>query len=79
MSVIEEVNLKYMDVPLTLEGYYSKGDERVDYYPDGSGHPGSPSEFDTHHVYVNGVDIINILPDYMLEELDNMAVEKIEG
>lgn len=73
------IEIKYMDVPLTLEGYYSKGDERVDYYPDNSGYPGSPSEFDTHHVYVNGVDIINILSDDILEDLDNLAVEKIES
>lgn len=75
----QTVEVKYMDVPLVLEGYYSKGDERVDYYPDGSGYDGSPSEFDTHSVYVNGVDIVNILSDDILEELDNRAVEKIES
>lgn len=75
----QTVEVKYMDVLLELEGYYSKGDERVDYYPDGSGYDGSPSEFDTHHVYVNGVDIIDILSDDVLEELDNLAVEKIES
>ncbi len=75
----QTIELNYMDVPLTLEGYYSKGDERVTYYPDGSGYDGSPSEFDTHRVYVNGVDIIDILSDDVLEELDNMAVEKIES
>lgn len=72
------IEIKYMDVPLTLEGYYSKGDDRVNYYPDGSGYDGSPSEFDTHGVYVNDVDIISILSDDVLEELDNLAVEKIE-
>lgn len=75
----QTIDLNYMDIPLTLEGYYGKGDERVDYYPDGSGYDGSPSEFDTHHVYVGGVDIINIVKVSILEELDNLAVEKIES
>jgi hypothetical protein len=73
------VGVKYMNVLLNLEGYYSKGDDRIDYYPDLSGYDGSPSEFDTHSVFVNGVDIINILSDDTLEELDNLAVENIES
>lgn len=75
----QTIEVKYMDILLDLEGYYSKGDDRVDYYPDGSGYDGSPSEFDTHGVFVNGINIINILSDDVLEELDEMAVEKIEG
>lgn len=44
------VSLGSVEVDLEITGIYQPGEARVDYYPDGSGYPGSPDEFELTEV-----------------------------
>jgi len=63
---------------LTVTGDYQKEEPMVMYYSDGSGHPGSPAEFETTQVEYEGVSIFNLLESLgHLEEIDSLALDKI--
>jgi|TARA_R100001530_G_scaffold135631_2_gene113336 hypothetical protein len=82
-----EVQLKLNDQLLFITGEYEPEEPEVRYYPDGSGYPGTPSEFYINKVEwetVNGtIDITNLInslttEDRIYEELENLACKEIE-
>ena len=52
------------DLELEIEGNYIPEEPMIRYYPDGSGFPGSPSEFDIHD--------IKIIKGTLLDLIDNL-------
>lgn len=73
------VSLVFNGVPLDVSGYYTPGEPMRMYYPDGSGHPGSPAEFEIIAVRIEGEDIIELLVDSKLEELEETIIERLEN
>ena len=53
--------IEYCDVVLFVTGYYSPEEKRVMYYPDGSGYPGSPAEFEINTIMCCDQDICELL------------------
>jgi hypothetical protein len=78
MKEPEEYSLVFRDTYIDVSGHYEEGEPTVWYYPDGSGHPGTPSGFEIITVRVNGAEIINLLSDEIIEELEEHLVNKIE-
>jgi hypothetical protein len=61
-----------------IEYVYDPGEKRVDYYPDGSGYPGTPPSVSLYEVHVNrpwGGDILHTLPQKLIEELEAEILE----
>ena len=73
------VNITYKGIDLTVEGTYDKGDEEIRYTSDMGGYPGFPSSFDIECVWVNGVDIYELVSSRGLEEIERIIVEKLEN
>lgn len=73
------VTVVYRNVPLLLEGYYWEGSPMVMYYPDGSGHPGDPAQFEIVNVWVQDTNIVELLHDNQFEELETAAIDIIEN
>jgi hypothetical protein len=61
-----------------IEFRYDPGERRVDYYPDGSGHPGCPPSVEIKAVRFDGsaFNIVDALPAKVLEDL---AAEILEN
>ena len=74
----EVLELVYNDIPLTVEGYYIKGEEPVWRYPDGSGYPGSSPEFDIEGIYINGIEICQLLSNRVIEDISDMCLDAME-
>lgn len=70
---MREVTVNYNGVEIELCGIYTEGEERTHDYT------GSGSEFEIYHAFVNGVDLIDILVESQIEDLANLAIEKIES
>tara|TARA_R110002153_G_scaffold46333_2_gene130737 strand:+ start:6681 stop:6896 length:216 start_codon:yes stop_codon:yes gene_type:complete len=69
---MKEIYIEYDNIELTLTGNYTKGDASNYSYP------GSDSCFDCHQVLCGGQDIINILEQNIIEDLELLAIDKIE-
>jgi len=67
-----KIELQVDDVWLEVEYDYTKEEPEVTYYSDGSGHPGSPAGVDVYKVKAGGVDISDIISDYVFEEIETM-------
>ena len=70
---MKEVTVNYKGVEIELYGIYTEGEERTHDYP------GSGSEFEIYNAFVYGVDLIDILVESQIEDLANLAIEKIES
>lgn len=73
-----EVIVEYRGVSLVVEGTYEPEEPMVMYYPDGSGYPGSASDFEINAVFVADVDIFDMLTDDQLLDIRNLVLESIE-
>ena len=73
------VEIEYKGILLDVEGNYTEAEDRVIYYGDLDGHPGSPASFDINAVFVQDVDIYELLSEDDLMEIDNLVLEKICG
>lgn len=62
-------------VPVCVEYKVIKGDEMVMYYPDGSGYPGSPDEIHVMSIFIEGVDVYDILDSKSIETLEEELYE----
>lgn len=74
---IDEVEIVLYTVPLTVRGYYTPEEPQVMYFKDGSGHPGSPAEFDIIAVYAGGVNINGVLNDPAMEEIEAVILKDL--
>ena len=75
-----KIDLEAEGVPLTVEGFYSPEEKEVLYYLDGSGHPGSPAEFEIMEVKLQGtyVDLFDLLSENIIQEIEEEAIKQIQ-
>jgi len=74
MAKGETFDIEYCDVVLFVTGCYSPAEARVDYYPDGSGYPGAPAEFEIDKIQCGGQDITNLLSGSQLDEIEQLIL-----
>ena len=65
--------ITYKGILLEIEGTYTKAEEQT------YDMPGSPASFQTYDVFVEGVNIVDLLREDDLMEIDNLVLEKICG
>lgn len=70
MARAETFDIEYCDVVLFVTGFYSPEEKRVDYYPDGSGYPGSPAEFDIYDIKCGHQKINELLSDKQKRDIE---------
>ena len=78
MSKTKTIELQVDDVWLDIEYDYTEEEPEITYYSDGSGHPGSPAKVDIYKVKAGGVDITEIISDYVYEEIETMIYKFYE-
>lgn len=69
----------YKGILLEVEGTYTEAEDRVIYYGDLDGHPGSPASFDINAIFIQDVDIYELLSEDNLKEIETLILEKICG
>jgi hypothetical protein len=74
-----EIGVTIYDVYLDVSGYYSPPEAMVMYYPDGSGYPGCPAEFEIISVSLNGTRITDLISDDVYNEIIEKAIDNIEN
>lgn len=73
------IEITYKDLLLEIEGTYTEAEDRVMYYGDLDGHPGSPASFDINAIFVQDVDIFELLSEDDLREIEILILEEICG
>ena len=68
-----KTEIEYKGILLEVSGEYTKAEEQT------YNMPGSPATFQTYDVFVEGVNIVDLLGEDDLIEIDNLVLEKICG
>jgi hypothetical protein len=76
---MKEITINYKGIELLIEGTYTPGEEEVRYFSDMLGHPGYPASFDVNAIFVQDVDIYELLSEDNLREIETLILEKICG
>ena len=71
--------ITYKGILLEVMGTYEEAEDRVMYYGDLDGHPGYPASFDVNAIFVQDVDIFELLSEDNLREIETLILEKICG
>ena len=71
--------IKYKGILLEVEGTYTEAEDRVIYYGNLDGHPGSDSTYDINAVFVQDVDIYELLSEDNLREIEELVLEELCG
>ena len=74
---MQEHNITYNGLNLTVTGEYEPEEATVLYYPDGSGHPGTPASFEIKEVFIQEWNITDAIPLLQLEEIETLILETI--
>ena len=74
-----KTEITYKGILLEVEGTYTEAENRVIYYGDLDGHPGSPASFDINAVFVQDVDIFEFISEDDLREIETLVLEEICG
>jgi len=74
MAQEEMFDIEYCNVVLFVTGCYSPSEARVDYYPDGSGYPGSPATFEISKIQCGRQDIMDLLSGNQLEDIEKLIL-----
>ena len=74
-----KTEITYKGILLEVEGTYTEAENRVIYYGDLDGHPGSPASFDINAVFVQDVDIFELLGEDDLREIETLILEELCG
>ena len=75
----QTVFINYLGVDVEVEGVYSPEEPMVMYYKDGSGFPGSASEFEVTGALIGGQNAEEIMERLNAwNDLAELAIEKIE-
>jgi hypothetical protein len=74
-----KIEITYKGILLEVEGTYAEAEDRVIYYGDLDGNPGSPAIFDINAVFVQDVDIYELLSEDSLIEIETLILEEICG
>lgn len=75
--IITEVNI--YDVRMDVSGYYTPEEPRVWYDGNMEGYPGSSPEFDLETVEIEGINIIDLLNDRVIELIKEQVIENQEN
>jgi hypothetical protein len=71
MSKTDNTEVEIDGITLSVDYYYDKGEPMVMYYPDMSGHPGSPPSVEIYGVYADGeTDIYELLSDRVIDTIE---------
>ena len=71
MSKTDNTEIEIDGITLSVDYYYDKGEPMVMYYPDMSGHPGSPPSVEIYGVYADGeTDIYELLSDRVIDTIE---------
>lgn len=76
-SITVDVNI--YDVTLTVSGDYEPGEDMVMYDDNMEGYPGSSPEFDLETVEIEGINIIDLLNDRVIELIKEQVIENQEN
>ena len=59
---------------------YDRGEPQVDYYPDGSGNPGSPPSVEIYGIYLdnNDQDILDAISQSCIDKIEEQILESYE-
>jgi hypothetical protein len=82
--MIEEVVLKLSEnLILTIEGHYYPEEPMVMYYADGSGYPGSPSEFEINDIKITKGTLLDLIDNLngnldLWDYLTELTIKQIE-
>ena len=68
-----KTEITYKGILLEVTGEYTEAEEQT------YDMPGSPTTFQTYDVFVEGVNIVDLLREDDLMEIDNLVLEKICG
>ena len=74
-----KTEITYKSILLEIEGTYVEAEDRVIYYGDLDGYPGSPASFDINAVFIQDIDIYELLSEDDLREIETLILEKICG
>ena len=74
-----KTEITYKGILLEIEGTQTEAEDRVIYYGDLDGHPGSPASFDINEIFVQDVDIFELVSEDDLREIETLVLEKICG
>lgn len=77
-SRLEEYSVIAQGIDFTVKGYFTKGEDEVRYYPDGSGYPGYPDTFDIQEVWTKDDDGILVLADNKLLDYLGVTYKELE-
>lgn len=77
---MKEIEIEFKEVLLKVVGTYEPEEPMVRYYPDGSGYPGSASDFNIDAIYVvdSEYDIYELFSMKDIEWLVDEVINKIE-
>jgi hypothetical protein len=73
------IDVNIYDVTLTVSGDYEPGEDPIMYDSNMEGYPGSSPEFDLESVELEGVQIIDLLSDDVIELIKEQVIEKQEN
>jgi hypothetical protein len=73
------VDVNIYDVTLTVSGDYEPGEDMVMYDGNMEGYPGSSPEFDLETVEIEGINIIDLLNDRVIELIKEQVIENQEN
>lgn len=73
------VDINIYDVTLTVSGDYEPGEDPIMYDSNMEGYPGSSPEFDLETVELEGINIIDLLSDDVIELIKEQVIEKQEN
>ncbi len=63
------------DITLEVEGIYEPEEDRVMYDGNMEGYPGSGAEFELQSVQLEGIEIMELLNDKVIEMIKEQAIE----
>lgn len=66
----------FRGVEFEVSYHYHPGDRQVQYYPDGSGYPGSPPDIEIEKIEYMGADFTEVLGDN-IDEIESLVWEDI--
>jgi len=79
MSKPDNTEVQIEGITLSVDYYYDEGEPMVMYYPDMSGHPGSPPSVEIYGVYCDGeTDIYELLSDRTIDSIQEAILESYE-
>jgi hypothetical protein len=68
------MTIKWNDENVEVEGNYHEGEKAVMYDKNGDGYPGSSAEFEITKITYEGIDVLPLFNDEMLEEMEEKCI-----